>query len=363
MFGHLIARATSRIAGGDALRRNEEWQAIASSYSTNVGLVILLLRPFPDFLRPFVARFLPPVRQMKQQLQSAKKLFTPIVEQRRTAEAANDPAYQKPDDFLQWMMDGVEDEQDFDPEMLAHHMLVLISMAAIHTSSITLTQALYDLIARPEYLQPLREEIQVTLQSGWENATKASLDAQRRLDSFMRESQRFNSIGDLSMHRIVKKSLTLSDGLILPEGTHICFPAGPMSRDSSLVANASNFDGLQWCKESTDRNALKSVHYDTAMDGIDDASPHRSQLTSTTSTSYISLSPAAMHFGYGRQACPGRFFAGCMIKAILSRILMDYDFKFENGRAGWRPANLYVGEHILPNIHLTVLLRKRKLDL
>lgn len=196
MFGHLIARATSRIAGGDALRRNEEWQAIASSYSTNVGLVILLLRPFPDFLRPFVARFLPPVRQMKQQLQSAKKLFTPIVEQRRTAEAANDPAYQKPDDFLQWMMDGVEDEQDFDPEMLAHHMLVLISMAAIHTSSITLTQALYDLIARPEYLQPLREEIQVTLQSGWENATKASLDAQRRLDSFMRESQRFNSIGD-----------------------------------------------------------------------------------------------------------------------------------------------------------------------
>jgi cytochrome P450 len=94
------------------------------------------------------------------------------------------------------MMDGVEDEEDFDPEILSHHMLVLTSMAVIHTSSITLTQALYDLIARPDYLEPLREEIQVTFQNGWENATKASLDAQWRLDSFMRESQRFSSIGD-----------------------------------------------------------------------------------------------------------------------------------------------------------------------
>jgi cytochrome P450 len=119
-----------------------------------------------------------------------------MVEQRRAAEALNDPNYKKPDDFLQWMMDGVEDEKDFDPEILAHHMLVLTSMAVIHTSSITLTQALYDLIARPDYLEPLREEIQVTFQNGWENATKASLDAQWRLDSFMRESQRFSSIGD-----------------------------------------------------------------------------------------------------------------------------------------------------------------------
>jgi cytochrome P450 len=196
MFVHLITRATSRIAGGDTLRRNEEWMTTAGSYSANVGLTILLLRPFPNFLRPFVAQFLSPVRQMKRQVGCVKKLFAPMVEQRRAAEALNDPNYKKPDDFLQWMMDGVEDEEDFDPEILSHHMLVLTSMAVIHTSSITLTQALYDLIARPEYLEPLREEIQVTFQNGWENATKASLDAQWRLDSFMRESQRFSSIGD-----------------------------------------------------------------------------------------------------------------------------------------------------------------------
>jgi cytochrome P450 len=173
----------------------------------------------------------------------------------------------------------------------------------------------------------------------------------------------FNSPLLVSMHRIVKEPLTLSDGLIIPEGTHICFPAGPMSRDPSLVTNASAFDGFRWCQDTNDRNALKSGKHNTAMNGMDDVNSQGAPLTSTTSTSYISLSPSAMHFGYGRQACPGRFFASCMIKAILSRILMDYDFKFENSQTGRRPANIYVGEHILPNMHLMVLFRKRKLDL
>lgn len=196
MFVRLIARATSRIAAGEALSHNEDWLVTSSSYTVNVGLTLILLRPFPNFLRPFVAPFLPPVRQMKKQLRYVKQLFVPIIEQRRESEAAKDPNYEKPDDFLQWMMDGVESDQDYEPAMLGHHMLLIMSMAIIHTSSIAMTQALYDLIARPEYLAPLREEIQVTMQNGWENATKASFDAQQRMDSFMRESQRFNPPGD-----------------------------------------------------------------------------------------------------------------------------------------------------------------------
>lgn len=196
MFVRLIARATSRVAAGDALRSNEKWLVTAGSYAVNVGLTIVILRPFPDFIRPLVAPFLPPVQQMKQQLQYTKQLFAPIVEQRQAAEASNDPSYEKPDDFLQWMMDGAEDEEDRDPEMLAHHMLILMSMATIHTSTMAMTQLLYDLMARPEYLEPLREEIKETLQSGWENATRTSLNAQWRMDSFMRESQRFNPPGD-----------------------------------------------------------------------------------------------------------------------------------------------------------------------
>lgn len=196
MFGQLIARLTSRVVAGESFRNNEQWLKTASSYSANVGITIFLLRPFPNFLRPLVAPFLPSVRQMKHQVRYVKDLFVPMINERRAAEAAADPGYVKPDDFLQWMMDLAEDEQDHDPEALAHHMLLLMSLAVVHTSSMALCHALYDLILRPEYLEPLREEISRTLRDGWENATKMSFDAQRRMDSFLRESQRFGPPGE-----------------------------------------------------------------------------------------------------------------------------------------------------------------------
>lgn len=133
---------------------------------------------------------------MKQQLQFVKDLFRPMILERREAEAANDPGYVKPDDFLQWMMDGAEDEQDYDPETLAHHMLLLMSLAVVHTSTMAMCHILYDLIHRPEYLDPLRDEITRTLPDGWEYGTKMSFGAQRRMDSFLRESQRFSPPGE-----------------------------------------------------------------------------------------------------------------------------------------------------------------------
>ena len=57
----------------------------------------------------------------------------------------------------------------------------------------SMTHVLYDLAARPEYLQPLREEIEAVIATdGW---TKAGMGKMWKLDSFLRESQRYNGIG------------------------------------------------------------------------------------------------------------------------------------------------------------------------
>lgn len=387
MFGQLIARATSRVVAGESFRHNEQWLNTASSYSANVGITILLLRPFPTFLRPLIAPFLPSVRQMKRQVRFAKDLFIPIINKRRAADAANDPDYVRPDDFLQWMMDRAADEKDRDPEALAHHMLILMSLAVVHTSSMALRHALYDVIYRPEYLSPLREEIARTLKDGWQNATKMSFDGQRRMDSFLRESQRFGPPGEcecfrvshlvgrslliypVSFHRIVKEPLPLSDGLLLPKGTHICFPSGPMSKDAAFITDPNVFDGFRWCQDPTDRNALDGTtesaspaNEGRASETQSNEKPRNRDLVPSTSTSFVSVSPANMHFGFGRQACPGRFFAASTIKAIMSRIIMDYDLKFEERQAGRRPRNIVVGEHIFPSTSTTVLFRKREIS-
>lgn len=200
MFVKLIARATSRVVAGDSLRRNEQWLTTASSYSVNVGVTIFLLRPFPKWLRPLVARFLPSVQQMKAQLRFVKDLFIPMINERWDAQERaieeKDPGYVPPDDFLQWMIDMAEDEQDKDPELLAHHTLLLMSLAVVHTSSMAMCHGLFDLMLMPDYVGPLREEIMETLADGWENATKRSFDSQRRMDSFLRESQRFGPPGE-----------------------------------------------------------------------------------------------------------------------------------------------------------------------
>lgn len=132
------------------------------------------------------------------------------------------------------------------------------------------------------------------------------------------------------MHRIARQFITLSDGLVIPKGTHICFASGPLSRDPEIVPQPQPFDGLRW-----------------------------SLNPEVKTNSFVSIGPANMHFGFGRQACPGRFFAAYSIKAIMSRLLMEYDFKLPDGQKK-RPGNVHNGEQTMPNVWATLLIRKRK---
>lgn len=192
----LLTRSTSRIICGDSICRNEQWLETVTDYTINVGTTVILLRPFPKFLRPLVAKFLPSVRKLNKQIRFVKyELFIPMINARRHAER-HDPNYQKPDDFLQWMMDGADSLRDADPDFMAHNLFIIMSLAVVHTSSMLMTHMLYDLIEMPEYLEPLREEIKNTLTDGWANATQASFISQHRMDSFMKEVQRFNPTGE-----------------------------------------------------------------------------------------------------------------------------------------------------------------------
>lgn len=192
----LITRSTSRIVVGEAICRDEQWLETVTSYTVNVGVTVVLLRPVPKPLRPVVAKFLPSVRKLNRQTKFAKEeLFIPMIKARYHAEA-NDPNYQKPDDFLQWMIDLADNPRDKDPDFMAHNLFIIMSLAVVHTSSMLMTHILYDLIKMPEYLEPLREEISQTLSNGWSNATQASFIAQHRMDSFMKEVQRFNPTGE-----------------------------------------------------------------------------------------------------------------------------------------------------------------------
>ncbi|CAG8150494.1 unnamed protein product [Penicillium olsonii] len=354
LFNRLIAISASRLMVGDILRQNEEWLNAAITYAHSLGITLVLLRPVPKYLRPLVAPFLPPIWHMSRSVRLARRLFVPIIEERRRA-AKENPGYTRPDDFLQWMLDlGEELDENLPASEISTHMLLLVGLAVTHTSTMALCHGIFDLITKPEYLEPLREEIQRTLPDGWHKGTQAAFGDQVRLDSFMRESQRFAPPGDLSFHRIVMQPLTLHDGIVLPKGIHVCFPAGAISRDPGFVANPSTFDGFRWCKDPKDRYLLcpeLANSVETKSENDEDAG--------NAPASWVSVTTTNMGFGFGRQTCPGRFFAANTAKIIMSRLILDYDFKLAGKKSGERPPNVYIGEHILPNLHADLLFRKK----
>lgn len=91
-----------------------------------------------------------------------------------------------------------------------------LSFAAIHTSAAAPTQLLYDICAMPEWADILREEIdQVKRAAGGEITDKQTLAKLDKLDSFMKESQRFNPLL-LSMFFLVSSPFSLVPSLFPP---------------------------------------------------------------------------------------------------------------------------------------------------
>ena len=189
ILSRIITRITSRIFLGPKEGRDEEWLRATVEYTKNLFLTGMALRFFPRLLRPFVAPLLPSYHHLWQNVATSRRIVGEIVRERREIEAAKPADYTKPADILQWMMDAATG-QEAEPEDLAQRMLIL-SVTSIHTTTLTMTQAIYDLCAHPEYLDPLRAEVVDVLRAegGWGKLTVNHL---RKMDSLLKESQRFN---------------------------------------------------------------------------------------------------------------------------------------------------------------------------
>ncbi|KAI9926545.1 hypothetical protein ASPWEDRAFT_119143 [Aspergillus wentii DTO 134E9] len=330
---HIVLRIVSRISArvflGNPACRNEEWLDTSIHYTENVFGTVMLLRRLPKFLHPIVAHCLPSYWRLHSNLRTAKRIISPMVNQRRADQAKNDPSYEKPNDLLQWMMDAAN-ENDGQPDKLAHRQL-LLSLASIHTTTMSAAHAMYDLCAHPEYFEPLRQEAYDVLREdgGWK---KTTLNKMRKLDSFLKESQRVNPPSLLAFNRIVSKDLTLSDGTVLPKGTHFGMPAAAILQDNENEPNADQFDGFRYYKKRLNP---------------EEANKHQFAMTDNNS----------LHFGHGKYSCPGRFFASNEIKIIMAHLLMDYEFQYPEGAT--RPRNLTADENLYPDPSARLLMRRR----
>ncbi|WEW54698.1 heme-binding oxidoreductase [Emydomyces testavorans] len=347
-----VARLSARAFIGPVACRNEDWVRASITYAENIFTTIEPLRFFPSSMRSVAALFLPSYWRIRSDLATANRVIAPIVIQRRQDQASGDPNYEKPKDLLQWMMDGAKPSEAA-PHLLAHRQLAL-SLGSLNTTTTAAVQTLYDLCDHPEYFEPLREDVltALTADGGWD---KSTLNKLHGLDSFMKESQRVNPpsfckstrtqclrlaywilslLFTVSFNRIVRKSLTLSDGTRLPKGTHFGMPSYSILHDPAIIKNPEAFDGFRYKKIREDPEESNKHQY------------------ATTDSNNL-------HFGHGRYACPGRFFASHVVKMILGHLILDFDFKFPEGKG--RPRNLNMDENIYPDPSATLLMRRRQM--
>ncbi|KAF8477701.1 cytochrome P450 [Russula ochroleuca] len=299
----VICRATNRIFVGVPLCRDYDYQTLNLTFAVNVVKFGLVISLFPKPLKPIVSRML---SNLPSQIQQEIEFIRPMVEERfAKMEEYGDDWDDKPNDLLMWLMNeakGVERSV----EGVARRLL-LVNFAAIHSTSLTFTQVLYRLLANPEYIEPLREEVDAVIkEEGW---TKAGIDKMHKLDSFLRETQRLDGLGLLAVSRLALRPFTFSNGVTVPAGTLVSIPASTTHTDERIYPNPDEFDGFRFAKlRESEGDTLTSRHQ-----------------TVSTSTEHLA-------FGIGRHTCPGRFFAVNEVKALFAHIVATYDVKFEEGK-------------------------------
>ncbi|EJF57560.1 cytochrome P450 [Dichomitus squalens LYAD-421 SS1] len=324
----IVARLSNRSFVGAPLCREKEYLDIAIDFAIDINSDRLLLGFLPDFVKRFMGKF---TSSAKRSVRRTLPYFKDVLaERRRLMKENGDDWPDKPNDTIQWILDYAVPRgyDDFSVVM----RILFVNFGAIHTTGNSLTHALYDLASMPEYIQPLREEIDLIVATeGW---TKNALAKMWKLDSFVKESQRINGVVLTTMIRKAVKDVVLVNGTLIPKGTMVIGPQLPTHLNEEYFPDAQTFDPFRFSRmREKEGEGMKHQFVQT-------------------STEFVA-------FGHGKRACPGRFFAANEMKAIMAYIIFHYDLKIPGD--GSRPKNLYHGlTHVLPDPNGKVLFRRRK---
>ncbi|OJJ60291.1 hypothetical protein ASPSYDRAFT_86886 [Aspergillus sydowii CBS 593.65] len=302
-----------------------------------------VIKAFPSFLHGIIGPVVGLVNRWQEQVFHAR--MKPLIEAKiKEQKEAVDPAalqeYLKTKGSLLDMLisTGLKSKWPVEVEtMWLAYRIFMINFPGVHTSGISATSALLDILSYPSeegLIEMLQEEIQkisATTSGKW---TAAELEQATLLDSAIKESLRFNGINALSPTRTVvaPNGATLPNGLFLPYGTKIGIPQYAVHRDSDLYPNPDEYNPYRFYKP----DATSTERRENSM--------------TNTSESYVV-------FGHGRRQCPGRWIFAHIFKVLIAEMLLNYEIK----PFATRPKIHRWGRFQLPPLTTKLTVRRRKL--
>lgn len=158
--------------------------------------------------------------------------------------------------------------------------------------------------------------------------SKEAVDRLHRIDSTIRESMRVSDVAITALARdVVGKPLDLGNGIQIPRGTRVVFPTQAVHQDPDRYTDPLRFDAFRFSRPFEGIPPKKT----NGANGFGEDEEERLRLTTIT--------PSFLAFGYGKHACPGRWFATQTMKQALAGIVQNYEIEITN-RPKTRPVVL-----------------------
>ncbi|KAM6492377.1 Cytochrome P450 [Amanita muscaria] len=325
----IVCRTINRMLVGLPLCRDPDYLDLHKKFTTSLMETARVLNYFPSFLKPILV---PLFREIPRGIERGYKHLEPFFKDRLEKEARyGKDSPEKPNDAISWLVDYSSNETSHAKCIRGMILrMLLINFAALRTPTIAFTYVLFELSSRPEYVRPMREEIETIIQQeGW---SKTALGKLRKVDSFIKEILRLSNFFSTVIQRKAVKDLTFSNGVTVPAGSTIAVPLAPTQIYPEYYTDPGSFDGFRF-EKMRDKEGMGNKH----------------QL--------ISVDSCYVLFGGGGRACPGRFFATHLLKLMLVHILLHYDVQMVSGHG--RTDERSFGK-ALPDPKAQVKFRKRK---
>ncbi|KAK1960821.1 cytochrome P450 [Colletotrichum sublineola] len=330
LFANTIARVTSLALAGPELAANEEWRNfMVTNTLTLMQTALEVRRKYPRHWRWVVRWIEPGARKICEIRKRCAELVAPSYQARLSRMASNEKPLV---DGIQWLMNTVPGGKK--PLLEIADEQLFLSVASIHSSSASTLSFVYDLLDRPDVMDDILKEIRSVrgAKSGSSEWTKRDLDQLIKLDSFMKESQRYYPAGLVAVQRSNARPYTFSDGLTIPANTQCCFLNYELNHDPEVYEDPETFDPYRFLR---------------LREKVD---PHKYH--------FAYVSEDSINFGAGTYSCPGRHFASNEIKLILCELLLRYEMKWPDG--GSRPPTMFHDFSSNPDPRADILFRERK---
>lgn len=318
-----ITKSNALAFFGKHIADNEEFMRVGSAFIEETLIIAEVCRLLPDFVSDRVGKLL------SNRLNSGKiihSILDPVIEERFEERIRKERGHQVPEhnDCIQWVMDNSPKSRPWTVTRVVHELMALW-FGSVHITATTACFVLFDLCLHPEYIAPLREEIEKT---GWQKFDESSGKAFPLMDSFMKESARLTPVESVSTRRMALKPFQLSDGTKVKTGQWICSAARAMNVDPAAYPYAQEFHGFRFVEPEVIEQSVAAS-----------ASGNIRIPESSTPSAFTKMEDWQL-WGTGKYSCHGRFYASAAIKTMLALFITKWDIQLEDPDASrffaWR---------------------------